>query len=499
MVSRQGGYTVVCALHVLLLSTCSARTTASPPPASPRVNTALPAAPPRAPAASSAATPVSANSAPPAREAAPLEFFHSALERTKNARTKTHITFFGDSHTAADFMSGRVRERLQAEYGDGGPGFVMTGRPWRSYRHSRAELLEAKGLKGTYIRKRPESDALPLGLAGVAFAPQPIAEPEPIPPSKGKRPAPKKVEPAEPVPEAPLVRLRLTNAVNPSGRATHYEFFLLPGPLPHFAVDGQAPSKLPPAPALPDASTQGQYVAFDAPNDQPHDVTIASGLDVPLTWFGLVAELEGPGVVLDTLGIPGARARAQLYWDQPLFLEHLGRRTPDLWVLSYGTNESTDVTQPIQDYAAQLHEVVSRLRQSAPGASCLLVGPTDFPERIKKGVYQPRERTAQINELQRKTAAEFGCAYFDVIESMGGPLSMLSWVKADPPLGAKDLIHFTRRGYALLGDRIADRLLGVNTSEANPVAVVDEPAPEALVAPRGKQPKPATARSRNKD
>jgi hypothetical protein len=81
------------------------------------------------------------------REAAPLEFLRAALVRTKAGQAKTHVLFFGDSHVAADFMSGRVRERLQVDYGDGGPGFLMTGQPWRSYRHDRAELLDARGLQ----------------------------------------------------------------------------------------------------------------------------------------------------------------------------------------------------------------------------------------------------------------------------------------------------------------------------------------------------------------
>ena len=270
-------------------------------------------------------------------------------------------------------MSGRVRERLQAEYGDGGPGFLMTGRPWRSYRHGRAELLEAKGLKATYVRKRPEGDALSLGLAGVAFSPAPTSEPSAADEA-----------PVEAVPEAPLVRLRIANAIAPSGRATHYELFFLPTPsglAPHVAVDGEAP-----VPANTGA-TSPNYFAFDAKNDQPHDVTVASGLDVPVTLFGLVAELEGPGVVLDTLGIPGARARAQLYWEPSLFHEHIDRRHPDLWVLSYGTNESTDVTQPIRDYAGHLREVVSRMR--AAGA------PGELPARGPHGFSRAHQASAR--------------------------------------------------------------------------------------------------------
>ncbi len=480
MFSRKQGYAVACALHVFLLCTCAARTNATPrasvgthtePPSSSASAAELagPVAAPREPALPE----------PPPTENAPLAFFRAALERTKQGRAKTRVSFFGDSHVAADFMSGRVRERLQHAYGDGGVGFVMTGRPWRFYRHARAELLEVRGLKATYVRKRPETDTLALGLAGVAFTPGPD-------PARTRKDAPGSA-PREDAPvEAPLVRLRVTSAQVPSGRSTRFELFFLPsasGLVPHLAIDGHAPNVV--------ANTAPGALAFEVESDRPHDITIGSGANVAITLFGLVSELSGPGVVLDTLGIPGARARAQLYWDQALFQDHLRRRSPDLVVLSYGTNESTDVTQPIRDYAGHLREVVRRMRAAAPQASCLLVGPTDFPERVKKGVYQPRARTAQINELQRTTATEFGCAYFDVIAAMGGPLSMLDWAKADPPLGAKDLIHFTRRGYALLGDRIADLLLDV--PESGPI-----PVPAASAPPRTGA-KETKARARSKD
>jgi hypothetical protein len=39
------------------------------------------------------------------------------------------ILQLGDSHTAADFMTGELRKRLQARYGNGGAGYVTAGRP----------------------------------------------------------------------------------------------------------------------------------------------------------------------------------------------------------------------------------------------------------------------------------------------------------------------------------------------------------------------------------
>ncbi len=44
------------------------------------------------------------------------------------------VLWFGDSHTAADYMTDRVRRGLQERFGSGGPGFVRIG--LANYRHA---------------------------------------------------------------------------------------------------------------------------------------------------------------------------------------------------------------------------------------------------------------------------------------------------------------------------------------------------------------------------
>ncbi len=385
------------------------------------------------------------------RFSGPLAAFHRALMRTRERGDKTRVLFFGDSHTAADYMTGRVRERLQTAFGDGGPGFLLTGRPWRSARHDRMELLSVQGLHSSYIRKRPENGTQPLGLAGV-ITHAILADAA-----------------SETPPEAPLFRFRVRPAVKPTGQATQHELYFLQRPAGgtlRITLDGKPVTQVA---TRAEAEAPG-YVSFSSDDDAPHEITLSGDAGHALSWFGMVVERSGPGVVLDTLGIPGARARAQLYWEPNLLREHVQKRVPDLFVLAYGTNESTDVTQPIGDYATNLNNAVAQLRDMLPEASCLLVGPTDFPEKVKKGEYRARERTSQINALQKSTAERFGCAFFDVLETMGGPLSMLTWASASPPLGAKDLVHLTRPGYVLVGERIADFLLQ-GVSEASKTEV----------------------------
>jgi len=201
--------------------------------------------------------------------------------------------------------------------------------------------------------------------------------------------------------------------------------------------------------------------------------------DGPVRLFGLSVEHATPGVVLDTLGIPGARVRYHLHWEDSVYREHLARRQPDLVVLAYGTNESGDDDVPLETYEARLRKVLVRVRQTVPNASCLLIGPSDRPVRVEEKnapiSYEPRPRTGQLVEVQRRVSAELGCGFFDLVAFMGGEMSMLRWVAAEPPLGTPDYVHFTRAGYEHLSEVLYEALM----------ARYRQPAPPGLTSTEG--------------
>jgi hypothetical protein len=65
----------------------------------------------------------------------------------------------------------------------------------------------------------------------------------------------------------------------------------------------------------------------------------------------------------------------------------------------------------------------------------------------------------EIAALQRKVAEAAGCAFYDQIEAMGGPGSIVTWAAEPEPRGGKDRIHLTRRGYAHLATTFAGDLM----------------------------------------
>jgi lysophospholipase L1-like esterase len=90
-------------------------------------------------------------------------------------------------------------------------------------------------------------------------------------------------------------------------------------------------------------------------------------------FFGVVVESSTSGVVVDTLGINGARIETPLSWDDAAWQKQGAQRAPALVVVAYGTNEVGDQVAPSR-YEDQYRELLARIAGAAPTADCLVLG-----------------------------------------------------------------------------------------------------------------------------
>lgn len=362
------------------------------------------------------------------RDGGSLASFHTALRRAERGAGQARVVFFGASHVASDLFTGHVREALQRRFGDAGHGLVLPAHPWRTYRHRGIELESS--------RRDWQSEKVRVGTA----APEPFG-------IHGVY-----VESAR-----ANAWGRLTTSASGIGTtASLFDVYYQARP------DGGSFEVLLDGRPVQTVSTRADahgsgYATYRVP-DERHVLELRVRGDGPVRFFGVAVERDVPGVVVDTLGINGARARYHLLWEEALYREQLARRQPDLVVLAYGTNESGD-DAPIERYEEELRAVVARVRETVPNASCLLVGPSDRPVRRSDGTFEDRPRTGQIIEVQHRVAVESGCGFFDLVAFTGGPLSMVQWAALEPAFAAPDHVHFTRRGYERLGDALLGAIL----------------------------------------
>lgn len=394
----------------------------TPPPPSAAREVKAPAPP---------ATPASGRGSEPASVPVPnerrLTHLYAGLKAlSEHRRTEpVRILWLGDSHAAADFWPDAVRKPLGERYGVGGPGFVHVG--VTAYRHSGFKL----GREGSWrVEPRQPSSWLRqndgvFGLGGIRA-----------------------------VPGDATARATVSLSGDAVQGDAHWDLaFRLPGPrarfrvkaegLPTLIVDG----KTFPVGTMAHAEWQtkpGATVSVDAAANEPE-------------LFGVVVESTKPGVVVDTLGINGARIGTPLSWEEAPWIFEVKRRNPSLVVIAYGTNEVGDQVAPHR-YGPDLESLVARVRRAAPESDCLVVGPTDraAPD------WTTLPRVAEIDVVLQETAERAGCAYFSTWRSMGGEGSLKRWLDLSPPFATPDHVHLTPRGYAELGSAMSQVLLGAS-------------------------------------
>jgi lysophospholipase L1-like esterase len=332
---------------------------------------------------------------------------------------------YGASHTASDSWTGIVRRSLQARFGDAGHGFILPVEPWRSYHHQDITVDSTLRLWQTLRYHAGQAAPMRFGLAGVAV-------------ESSEMRAWGRVETGE----RTCSRFELYYEQQPMGGS----FDVL--------IDGRVARQV----STNAPSAVAAYEVFSVADAQ-HTFEIRPRGDGLVRIYGVSVEREAPGVVVDTLGINGARAASQLYWDEALWQEHLRRRVPDLVVLAYGTNESGDDEQPIETYEANLRQVIERVQRTVPMASCMLVGPSDRPVIHRDRTGTLRTRTLDVIAAQRRVARDYGCGFFDLVAWGGGPMHMMEWAAAEPAWAARDHVHFTPRAYRRMGEVITNALL----------------------------------------
>jgi lysophospholipase L1-like esterase len=187
------------------------------------------------------------------------------------------------------------------------------------------------------------------------------------------------------------------------------------------------------------------------PSPGGHSFELRTLQHAPVRLFGWAAD-RTRGVTYEALGINGAEAAVMFKWDERTLASNLEHRNPALIVLAYGTNEAGSPSWDYDSYERMFSALLGRLRQFAPTASILVVGPPDRYYRYRRGPLQPLEKVGDIIAAQREACRENGAAFWDTRTRMGGKGSMRQWVTAG--LAQRDYVHFAGQGYRLLGNTL---------------------------------------------
>jgi lysophospholipase L1-like esterase len=340
---------------------------------------------------------------------AALAHYFAALDQAAASGSQVHVLQFGDSHTASDDWVNTERTAAQSRYGDGGPGFVQAGHPYRGYRRFDASGASSpgwrtdgntshsadpdQGLSHVSVSTDLPGQTVHLSAAGESFG---------------------------------IFYLR-----QPGGG--QFEITSDDGAATVISTDGDI--------------GPGEFFWSLPPG--PHELALRTLHFAPVRLFGWTVD-NSHGATLETLGINGAQATVLLDANEQIWAAEVARRAPALIILAYGTNEANSRTWTAEQYRADLTEVIARARRAAPLASILLIGPPDC------GKLRPLAHLSEVIDIQREIAGSQAVAFWDWRLHMGGPGIVDKWVLAG--LSQADHIHLTTEGYRLLGNMLFDQL-----------------------------------------
>jgi lysophospholipase L1-like esterase len=347
--------------------------------------------------------------------------FYSALTATLgkskagDQSAVTRVVHYGDSHIAADILTGALRRHFADDFGSAGPGYILPGVSG----YSRLGV-DSGSSAGWHILGTGQPDAAAdsrLGLAGLALST-----------------------------DLPGQRLWI------SAESTSFELYLLKQPEGgeiEVSLDGATHGVVP----LKSGQPAPCYFAVGSSPAAKHILEIRTLSTGPVRVLGVAVELDGPGVVYDALGINGARATRPLSWDWSILSSNLERRHPDLIVISYGTNEAGDQDLDFDSYRTRYAEMIARFHSAAPDASILVIAPPDRARRIGNK-WVPIRAMDLVVSAQRQAALSSGAAFCDLYDEMGGSGSIQEWATAAYGLAGADRVHLTKSGYRLVADAL---------------------------------------------
>ena len=353
-----------------------------------------------------------------------MQAFYESLMRTEAVERPgvTRIIHYGDSHVAADLLTGELRRRFQTGFGDAGPGFIPGGRPWQPYGVRGARISTSAGWEPLGIRPSPGTDRK-FGLAGLSVEAH-----------------------------------RSDEWIRVEAACRHFELYLLSQPgggAVDVLLDGQMYGG---RVSLASERAAAAYIEVTAQGESFHTVelrTISSGA---VRVLGFVVERGGVGVIYDAFGINGARAARLLEWDRDVLINNLGHRSPSLIIVAYGSNEAGDADLDFEEYGRTFSAALRRLRAGAPQASLLVVSPPDRAVLVN-GKWQTIARMPGLVAVQRKAALSSGAAFWDFFSAMGGAGSIQRWASHPQPLAQPDRVHLTREGYKVEAEMLYAALM----------------------------------------
>lgn len=350
-----------------------------------------------------------------------LSGFYSKLNALENKQIQqVRIAHIGDSHIQADFLPGKLRKRFQDKFGNAGRGLIF---PYQQAgTHSPIDTKSKSSSNWENKRSVFKKAGPRIGLSGMSirtfqsnFAIEHYMK--------------KRFEHLETFDKITTFHPNASNLYDieinvggqtymPSMGGKYSRVYSLEKPTSTFILHGKKQN-----------------------SSQNH-----------MTIHGILLEnTKQPGVLYNMIGVNGTTF---FHYNRCVdFIPELQELSPDLIILSLGTNEALVSRFEANAVRREVVKLLSQIKQELPNTSILL---STLPDSFNKKK-APNENGLIVRSILIEEANKLEIAYWDLYNIMGGKGSMQDWVEKD--LGFKDFIHFTQKGYELQADLLFEALM----------------------------------------
>jgi lysophospholipase L1-like esterase len=354
-----------------------------------------------------------------------LSLFYEKLYQVKKIKQATlNIIQIGDSHTQADFASGTTRVLLQQEFGNAGRGLIFPGRVARTNEPSTIYSSST----GSWENKRIIyiNQPMPIGIGAMTLHT-----------TDSKASILLKTKPIENINYAfnkvTFFFQKDFSSYNLVVKDSIGQYMAYVGP---YSLEDSNTSRI----QLPFATNQIEFQTLQSTPSQNQ-----------FTLFGINLENSKPGILYHAIGGNGAKVKH--YLEATYFSEQTSELTPDLFIISLGTNEAIEHPYVDPKFTTQLNTFVEQLKVRNPNALFLFTIPADFYKKKTR-------RNPGVEFIRNKLieyAEEHQYAYWDLYTVGGGSHSADLWKKNN--LMQSDGIHFTKIGYQLQGRLLYEAII----------------------------------------
>ena len=387
-----------------------------------------------------------------------LASFQRSLEQLRAGKIeRVSILQIGDSHTAGDHFSGRLRDLFQEKFGNAGRGMMPAGYPFPYWRPYQVEVAQ-KGSWTVLSSNRTDYPQMPYALSGFITRSQRRDDTMTLQAKEG-------------------------NAFD----TVDIDFFRQPrGGHVIVTIDGRR---------VDDLDTSGR--AYELAR-KSYAVNASSSLELRTRGDGVVEIADWAvyrrerGVALSSHGFVGAEIGLLDRWNWTNVTKQLHEMSPTLIILAFGTNEGFGPPDRLGDYQSIYESRLAQFRQSLPGASIVVVGPpdadrlpdycnirgasretvgcrplssaeaADYSQLLRSRSrslcqWHPPAGLALVKAAQQQAARRYGAYFWDWASVQGGACGADRWTSQGLERG--DHVHMYEAGYQTSADQLFTELL----------------------------------------